>query len=89
VCAINGETYWSECEAWSVGDVLVDYLGLCRVFAFHDGQLSSACFFTIGLQLTALVVVVVSDVAFPEKYYSENFREIFRKIFPRRKNILS
>jgi len=37
VCGMNGETYSSECLAWTVGGVLVDYLGPCRLVAgFHS-----------------------------------------------------
>jgi len=44
VCGINGETYLSECQAWHVGGVLVDYLGPCRLVAFHSGTLLVATF---------------------------------------------
>jgi len=37
VCGMNGETYRSECEAWSLGGVPVDYLGPCRLLAFDYG----------------------------------------------------
>jgi len=45
VCGTNGETYQSECHAWSVGGVLVDYVGACRVLPFQAGQLAPACLF--------------------------------------------
>jgi len=38
---MNAETYSSECQAWSAGNVLVDYVGACRVVPLQRGQLTT------------------------------------------------
>jgi len=61
VCGMNGETYDSECLAWSVGGVLVDYLGPCRLLIVHSGTLRT---YSVSTALNSSGVLMILNYFF-------------------------